>query len=253
MVQILFILVCIIGYRISVAQTDYVITLKGDSISGKVKHMNYGGGEKVQVTTDDGKKNIYSILQTKRFSLENELYEPVRVTQGYTYMKLLKRGYLSYYAFQMPSQTSWDGRYILKKDGSGMEVPNIGFKKQIIRFLEDCAEVRAGIESGKFTKANMNEVVDQYNACIDSNTVKTESEKKLSDKEIVWNELETAVRDASPFDGRMDAIEMITEVKSKVRQGEKIPNFLVEGIKDVLKDQSALQEPLKKALSALQN
>lgn len=250
MVQILFILLCLLSYHVGNSQTDYVITTKGDTVKGKLKYLSSTFEKKVQVTALDGKKHIYQITQTIAFKLGKDIYYPVRYNETYTYMKLLKSGYLGLYSFQLPNQINWDGRYLLKKDGKGVEVPNIGFKKVLTPFLSECPDVTARIASGELTKNKINDIIDQFNTCIDSNTVKR---IPVQSKANAWNELESHVRGLASFEQKTNALEMITEIKSKINRGERIPNFLTEGLKDSLKDQPTIKEVLEKALAELQN
>ncbi len=257
MMHVSFILICFSGAQLCGAQTDYVVTTKNDTIKGNVKYLNYGIEKKVQVTTMDNKKNVYSILQTIGFSMDQELYHAVRHSQGYAYMKVIKGGYLTLYAFQLPNQNLWDGRYLLKKDGTGMEVPNIGFKKQLKKFLSDCPEVTARIESGEYSKTKLNEMVDGYNQCIDLNTRNQKQAIQLSKEQTAkistWTQLENEVRNLSAFESQANALEMIDDIKTKINKGEKIPNFVTEGLKEALKNQSTIQNSLEKALQELKN
>ena len=256
MVQIFFLLICLIGYTIASAQTDYVATTKGDTIHGKVKYLNYGFEKKVQVVSD--RKTSYPILQTTGFMMDNEIYHTVKYAESYTYMKLVKGGYLSLYAFQLPNQITWDGKFLLKKDGAGFEIPNIGFKKNLKKFLSECPTVTDRIESGELGKSELEMIVDAYNQCIELNTksqtsatqpLKTENTGKLNS----WNQLEKDVKNLGDFQGSKDALEMIQEIKSKISNGEKIPNFLTEGLRETLKDQPSIQESLQKALGEIKN
>jgi hypothetical protein len=254
MVQVLCIVMCLLGYKLASGQSDYVVTVQGDTISGKVKYLNYGVEKKVQVILPDSKKEVYTILQTKGFFMDDEIYQTIRTLQGYTYMKLLKKGYLSLYAYQMANQVTWDGRYLMKKDGSGLDVPNIGFKKQVAKYLSDCPTVVGGIESGELTRTKVDEIIDTYNACIASNssTKNLNATNTATTKLDTWNTLETDVTNLTDFEGKSDALEMIHEIKGKVKVGDKVPNFLKEGLKDALKNQSTVQETLTKALQEVQ-
>lgn len=255
MAQLLLLFICLLAFHLGAGQSDYVVLTKGDTLRGKIKYLNYGVEKKVQVTTPDS-KNIYSILQTSAFSIEGELYHPVRIAQGYTFMKLQKPGYLSLYAFQLPNQMTWDGRYLLKRDGTGQEVPNIGFKKVMARFLNECEAVASKIESGDLTKGKLDEIINTYNDWIHSNSVSSipamQTSPEQSTKLSTWNQLETDVRNIGALESRDDALEMIQEIKSKIGKGERIPNFLIEGLKEILKDQPSVQEILQKALKEIE-
>jgi len=74
---------------------DILVTTKGDTLRGEVKPLIYGTDKKVQITEAGKKKAIYSLFQTKSYSLKGETYQPVKGPSGYTFMKLIKSGYLS--------------------------------------------------------------------------------------------------------------------------------------------------------------
>jgi hypothetical protein len=55
------------------------------------------------------------------------------------------------------------------------------------------------------------------------------------------------------FEDKATALEIINEIKIKIRRDEKIPTFLMDGLKESLKDQdSSIKEILEKALQQLQ-
>jgi hypothetical protein len=257
MIQILLMIVCLLAFQVASGQQDFVVLTQGDTLKGKVKFLNYGVEKKIQITTPDTKKTVYNILQTLSFSMGNDVYQPVRITQGYVYMKVIKSGYLSLFAFQLQDQSMWDGRYLLKKDGTGLEVPNIGFKRNMTKYLSECPTVSEKIESGELGKLEIEEIINQYNACIDRNTsmhnLIIENEKDQAEKLKPWTELENSLNNGGEFEDKATALEMINEIKIKLQREEKVPGFLVEGLKESLKDQDPpIKEILEKALQQLQ-
>lgn len=255
LLQLLLVVFCLFISKVASAQTDYVVTIKGDTIKGKVKYLNSGLDKRVQITPLNGKKIVYTVIQTTAFKLGADTYCPVRNVEGYVYMKLLKTGYLSLYAFQQPNQFTWDGRYLLKKDGQSIEVPNLGFKKTLTKFLSECSSVTVRILSGELTKTKMSEIIDQYNDCIDVNTKKSAVIQLIEQPEKInaWRALEKNINDLPAFEQKANALEMITEIKYKINKGEKIPNFLTAGLIDTLKDQPSVKEILDNALAELKN
>lgn len=246
----------VLGYSIASAQSDYVVTIKSDTLQGKVKLLNYGKEQSVQITPIEGKKKTYPILQTRGLSLEGQVYHPVRTINSYVYMKLLKKGYLSLYASQVPNQTGWDGRFFVKRDGTSLEIPNIGFKKNVSRFLSDCESIEAKLESGVLSKQNLEAIADEYNACLSTKTNKPTTvvvtapvEQKIVSS--AWAQLEKDVTALEGFSQKSDVLEMIRDIQTKLKRGEKIPGFLVNGLKDTLKDQATVKDALDKAVAEL--
>jgi hypothetical protein len=254
-IPVLIFLLFMLVYQCSRAQ-DYVVTSKRDTIHGTVKPILFGPEKKVQVITSDKKKTVLPITQTFSFSFDGEIYHPVRTEKGYVFMKLLKEGYLSLYAFQMENQMSYDGRYLLKKDGTKMEVPNLGFKKNLTKFVADCSVVADKVDSGELGKKELNQIIDEYNQCISARTSYTKTEiaknEEATKKISSWDTLEEKLKAEPEFAGKKDALDMVAEVKGKISRSEKVPNFLIDGLKNIL-GPTSLKAELDAAIKDLTN
>jgi hypothetical protein len=250
----LLLLVFLFSFANALAQ-GYVITVKGDTIKGEVKPVSFGLNSKVNIITSDKKKASFTLFQVKTFSFKDEMYRPVKGPEGYTFMKVKKDGYLSLYAFQLPNQMSFDGYFLTKLDGSGIEVPNLNFKKVMKNFLSECSIVVDKIERGDLGKRELNTIIDEYNACVKNNTINHEKfviqSKDQSKKISAWDALEENLKNQSDFEGKSNAIEMIADIKGKISRGEKVPNFLAEGLKNIL-NPTALKGDLELALKEMQ-
>jgi len=243
----------------AVAQ-DFLVNLQGDTIKGTVKALTYGPDIRVQVTEPGKKKTIYPFFKVKSFSADGAVYQPVKGPYGYAFMKLIKDGYLSLYSFQAPNQTQYDGMYLLKKDGDGIEVPNLTFKKGMRRFLEDCPVVADKIDSDVLNKKDLHKIIDEYNACIDNQTAYQKNvveEKPTREVKPVrpetasaWDALENKVKSQADFAEKENALEMISEIKNKISASQKIPNFLIEGLKSTL-NQDVFKAELENALKEI--
>jgi hypothetical protein len=252
MIQILMILLFVAGYMVASAQ-DFVVTLKGDTLHGKVKYFNgtgvrYAGANStyLQLLPKEGKKRTFKLLDVIAFKMNDDFYYTIKFQDSYSFMKVLQPGYLTLYAYQLEGQTTWDGRYFVKRDGTILEVPNLAFKKRVSQFLADCPDVVKKIEAGDLSRSNLKVLVEEYNACVQ---LKTFPKIEKSPAQLAWLNLETVVKNLSEFDKKKDALEMIQEVKNKLIKKENIPSFLISGIKDALKDQHSIQETLDAALA----
>lgn len=235
---------------------DFLVTTKGDTVAGKLKLLLFDAEKKVQVADASTAKTIYSIFQISSFRLKNETYKPVKGPTGFTFMKLLKEGYLSLLSFQPQNQVNYDGRYLLRKDGSGTEVPNLSFKKIMASFLSDCPSISAQIQSGELSKKDLEKIINGYNDCIEQKTIAQPVAQPASvvvDAQRIspWETLEQKVNGHEAFEGKENIQEMITEIKNKIYKQEKVPNFLLQGLKDGLTIPE-LQGDLNAAIQSLQ-
>ena len=252
-IHIVFLIIMLLVYKCADAQ-DYVVTSKGDSLIGEVKPLFYGVDKRVQLSQEGKKKVVYPMFQVRSFYFRGEVYQPVKGPEGWTFMKLQKAGYLSLYTYQLPNQVTFDGSFLVKMDGRGMEVPNISFKKAMQKFLSDCPPVAEKIDNGDLAKKDLNKIIDEYNACIDANTIdhgKVIAKQEVQEKVIgVWDVLEEKVKAEPDFEGKSNALDMITEIKGKVARSEKIPNFLIDGLKNTL-TQDVFKTDLENALKEI--
>lgn len=234
---------------------DYLVTTSSDTLRGEIRPLMFGPEKKVQVRTAEGKE-IYSILQTRYFVLDGVSYFPIRGPEGYTFMQLVKEGYLSLYRFQPEKSNVYSGTFLRKADGTGIELPNIGFKKQMTDFLADCEDVTSRIESGDLKKTDLDAIIDRYNACINSRTqgVREDIQVRVEAKSTLtlWNELEAAIEKEGNFENRETALEMVADIQNRIGRGEKVPNFIIQGLKSAIGDRPALTAPLDKALASLE-
>lgn len=232
---------------------DYVLTTKGDSLTGEVKPLIYGPEKKVQLSGPDRSKKTFSLFEVRAFSSKGETYHPVKGENGYVFMKLLQPGYLSLYAYQPENQVRFDGLFLRKADGENIVVPNLGFKKYLSAFLRDCPAISDKIKSGELGKKDLAALVQAYNLCIDNRSIdhnkiiagREEQTTKIS----VWDSLEEKIQ-AKDFSQKNDALEMITEIRKKIEREEKIPNFLLEGLKNSLQE-TGLTAELEQAIQEI--
>lgn len=253
----LFALFAILFSSAAAAQ-DYVITIQGDTIKGDVKALTYGADKKVQVTEPGKKRVIFPIFKIKSFNINGEMFQPVKGPKGYSFMKPVKTGYLSLFAFQEENQNTYGAMYLLKKDGSGMEVPNLAFKKGMSKFLADCSTVVDLIENEDLKKKDLHRIVDEYNACIENRP--SGARPLLAEQKVIttqptkdtsaWDKLEATVNAQADFPEKENALEMIKEIKSKLVASQKIPNFLVDGLKNAL-NQEVFKTDLENALAEI--
>lgn len=231
---------------------DYIITIKGDSITGAVKFVSYDLLDKVQISTD--KKKILTALQVREVQLAGETYKPQRSGNAIRFMKVLKSGYLSLFAFKPENQNLYDGRMLIKLDGKAMEAPNLGFKKAMAEFLSDCESVAEKIKSGEFGRKNLDGIIDAYNSCINEKTKTLSKESTISetskDKLSAIIALKGKIEKTTDSKSK-DALELLSDMETKVKKGEAVANYQIETLKSLLSSVPDVAKELEQVLSLL--
>lgn len=234
------------------SQSDFAVTSKGDTLKGEVKILSYGPNDQLQVRLNN-KKKVYSSTEIITVFDGGIFYKTVKLGGHYKYMKLLKSGFLSLYAFRMQNQTNYDGRYLLMRDGRGLEVPNLSFKKGLSNFLENCPSVSEAVKNGVLGKSDVELIVDRYNNCVIAKTEKEQVEIKVAKAQAASSrpidELIKQVTAAADFDTKQDALDLLNDLNGKTYRDEVLPNYLVKGLRASLQSQPLLAEELEKILA----
>ncbi len=245
----LFLLTCFGLIHLSKAQ-DYIITNKGDTIRGEIKLLSFDLLDRVQVKTGKEKKN-YTAKEVKICSIKEELYRPVGQDNAIRFMKVIKYGYLSLYAFNSPNLHTYDRRLLTKLDGTSMEVPNLLFTKIMVNYLEDCPTIREKIKSEDYGKKDLEKIVDEYNLCLDEKTRAAAAGAFTNPKLEALESLRSKVENLDSFSSKKDALDLIKDITQKVNNKEVIPNYLLEALKGYLGNQVEVREALESVLSKL--
>lgn len=238
------------------AQPDFVITSRADTVFGEVRILSYDLIDRVQVEVAK-KKESYTALQVLAIQKEGILYKPVKYENKIVFMQLLKPGYLSLYAFRIQGQSTYDGRFLVKLNGTSQELPNIAFKKLLSGFLEDCESVSSQIKEGQLTRKDIDSIIDQYNLCMENKTISTLQAKPIEQPVPQVNEKTQAVAEfikkveAQEFESKTDALDLLKDIQIRAGKNEPIPNYLTEGLKTYLSKVPVLQDELNSLLTLL--
>lgn len=222
---------------------EYLITLKGDTIKGKLKIEKIGKEKKIYLTDINKKKSVFSMFQFREATIKGEKYVPFKRGDVFDIVKVLQSGYLSLYSFQMESQQTYDGLYLAKRDGEAIEVPNLQFKKQVSKLVDDCPEVKIKVESKEFKRSDLSKIISEYNTCIESKTeasyLKQVPEKRNLHNDEKWIALKNKIEE-SQLTEKTNLLEMLEEIKTKKSKGEKIPNFLINSFSSGISNNNEL-------------
>ncbi len=234
----------------SIAQDqEYAITLKNDTIYGKVIITSYqGSGQQIMIKNGKKKTNL-KVYQVKSLSTKKGTYHTLKIRGQYQLAKLEQEGYLSYYKFSgNPSSASlsFDTSILVKRSGEQKEVPNLGFKKHIGKFLSDCENAKNKFEAGEYGRNDLSTVINDYNQCIADRTSKINSKQaqvvKQVNKADQVNSIKEAVNSSSTISDKAEVLEMLSDVQAKLKAGEKIPNYLIGALKEKLATESKLTQ-----------
>lgn len=249
--------ICLIAFiwifQSSSAQ-DYLVTTKGDTLRGEIKLLSFDLLDRIQVKKGKS-KSVYTALETKSCLLKGEIYRPLKQDNAIRFMKVIKNGYLSLYAFNPPNQHTYSGRLLAKLDGTSMEVPNLLFTKIMVSYLDDCPTIKEKIKREDYGKKDLEKIVDEYNGCLDEKTraaaptaaVAASVNPKLNALES----LKTKIESVENFPSKTDALDLIRDITQKVANNEVIPNYLLEGLKGYLGNQPSLKDVLDQVLAQL--
>jgi hypothetical protein len=235
---------------------DYVITLQGDTLKGKVRILSMEPIDQVQVIVGK-KKTTLPALKAQAVFFDQQWYRPAQYLQTIKFMKVIKSGFLNLYSFKPPNQNTYGGFLLVKRGGQSTEVPNLGFKKIMSGFLTECPAVSDDIKEEKLKRKDLDKIIDLFNACIDAqkkgNVVLLQpltdasTEKKLSEVETFRKKVEAL----DVFSAKKDVLDILNDIKEKLEKQESIAPYLYGVLKTHLAGHPAMTEDLEKLIASL--
>jgi preprotein translocase subunit SecE len=234
------------------AQTDYLINTRGDTIRGQISFLQLGTIDQVQVK--GAKRQSISAVQVREVYLKGKRYKPVQFAGAIKFMQILTEGYLSLLAFQPPGLMTFDGRLLQKRDGVAMEVPSLGFKKQMSNFIKEYDEMAKQITDGTLDRKDLDKIISGYNEFISGKTASVKAQSQLAEKQKskleLLDELKSEI-EKTEMPNKQDALDMVADVGEKINGNKPLPNYLVQLLKSKVSNQTALEGKLNLLLEGL--
>lgn len=229
--------------HLSISQ-EYIITIKGDTLRGEITielpNDNY---DEVFITTDDEKIRLkaYQLIKLVKDSVT---YKPVKFADKYHLMKLISDGYLSHYQYRNGTY-DFGVNFLLKADGDGFDVPNLGFKKSMSEFVDECEPLSNKILNKELGRNDLNEIVSEYNNYIQKNTLKSKlNVNAVMDSQHPAIKMLNELKEEIPQDNT-ELNTLINDMLSKLVAGNSVPGYLISALKDQTNDIPELKEKVE--------
>ncbi|MEQ6118074.1 hypothetical protein [Reichenbachiella sp. MALMAid0571] len=244
-------LICFVSSAYS-QDKDYAVSMQADTIKGKMNIIDNPLSGHSLVVKAGKKKEQYPSYKISHLYKNGDTYHVAKIEGKYQFIKLIQEGFLSLYRYSPSDQQSaqmFQGSILITKDGRQKVVPNLGFKKQLAEFLEDCKSVSIKIENGELNKKDLTEIIDEYNACVPQDYT-----AKPGDivEEIVYipdtskiDELISGVKSDADLSSNKELLEILEDLKKRKENGDDVPGYL----SNILKNNLQGKEDLLKLLT----
>ena len=234
------------------AQADYLVNTRGDTLKGQISFQLVGNLE--QALVKGVKRETFSAVVVREVFLKGNRYKPVQYAGTIKFMQIISDGYLSLLAFQPQGIMNYDGRLLQKRDGSVLEVPSLGFKKQMSSFLKDHDPLAKKITDGTLDRKDLDKIISEYNQFIAGKTnavaVQSKIEMKQKSKLELLNDLKTEI-DITALESKADVMDMLADVEEKIKGNKPLPNYLVQALKGRISNQALVQSKFEILMEAL--
>lgn len=231
---------------------DWLVTTSADTLKGEIAiELPMERYEELTIKNDDGKQR-FKAYQIIEFEYKGQMYKTVKHAGVYRIMLVESDGYLSQFRYRADQGFEFSSIFLLKTDGESLEVSNLTFKRSLSKFLEDCQTVVDGLENKKYKRSDLDQIVADYNACIDkktSNALATQNTPKAPVQIAQVNHPGISIIESiqKKIDNTGDLNAMLNDIKSKLSKGENVAGYL----KSALKEQAAGQENIKEEVDQL--
>ena len=227
-----------------------IVTTAGDTYTGKVSiDIPSQYFESVTIKTEEDKFTFkaHEVLEIYK---DDKKYVPIWVDNRYKIMRVDSEGYVGLFSYREGSAYDFGYRYLYKRDGSGIPVPNLGFRNSLSKYMEDCPELAEDIKSGKYKKGELDKILTEYNQCIDRNTLKS----KLEVGEVIdaENPAIAKIEEIKETTDNDELITLLSDIQTKVAQGKAIPGYLLGALRDYAQTSEALSTDIGALIEMLQ-
>lgn len=203
---------------LSIAQEDYVVTLKGETIEGKVNFEQGQYYDKVVVRSSEGKQK-FNVFQLKSINKDGNSYEKVSYNKKQCVGQIIVKGTVSFYKVIPDGGNDFSESYLVMSSGESIIVPNISFKKNVLRFFGSCQAVVEKIESKEFTSSNLDKMVEFYNStCTDSDSAPVKETPPPAPPKKERPKLS-------------ELSQLLLDIQTKLDNNETVPTYLIEALK----------------------
>ena len=156
----------------AIGQSEYLITLKGDTLYGKIFISSLKSIGDITVKTE--KENVVvSANMVDRLIIKDVLYKPVNYANTKRMAQIFEEGYLSHIGIRQEGSGLYNHQLLYKETGEHLIVSNLGFKKRLSNFLQECAPLIANLETGVIKANQIQDMVRFYNNSCSQSTINT--------------------------------------------------------------------------------
>lgn len=227
------------------AKENWVVTLKNDTIYGKIGFVIRGAYEMDELTVKKGKeKHKFKPIELKRINKAGNEYVPLKIDGKYQFALVISEGYLSYYKFVNPDSNAYEDfsqSILTKMDGTSVQLSNIGFMKSVRKYLSDCQPLENKIKNSEYKPKDIDDVIIYYNEWIDSRSLKQEPENSVNlDQAALISSIISKVEADEELSKNSELLEMLNDVKGKIKNGKSVPGYLKNGVIDGLNGNESL-------------
>jgi hypothetical protein len=117
-------------------------------------------------------------------------------------------------------------------------------------YLEDCSALSEKLQNGDIGKSSIEEIVDQYNTCLTKEkpapavTQAPAPESPTQTKQLeAIQQLITKIKTLE-FATRQDALDILSDIESKVTRNENVANYQLDGLRSTLREQTTITQDL---------
>ncbi|WP_425390544.1 hypothetical protein [Ekhidna sp.] len=194
---------------VSMAQEDYLITLKGDTIKGDIDIYQSTFYDEVQLKNDNG-KTTFKAYQVKLVRMDDQAYEPIAYSNRKVMAQVVTKGSLSLYLTRQEKEINFETR-VLYKDDEALEIGNIGFRNILTEYLNDCPILTRQLENKEINPNELDYIVTTYNTkCANDSVDKTTT---------------------TDFSELKELSQLLADIITRIDQNEEVPSYMINALK----------------------
>lgn len=242
--------ICLISIS-NLAAQDSLFTTRGEAFYGKVMlYKNRFQQEEVSMKIDK-KKRTFRIVEIERYVQEGEAYKSIFALGAYKIGKVISENeYLSQYLY-MPTgygkRAPFSQIILIKKNGNYLDLPkSIGFSSSVSQYLDNCPTVSQKVKDRTLGRKDIEVIIAEYNGCM---AVKTEVGIDLDTFKGKVTVFRLKLQESAKVNNKKAVRAMLKDFETKYNQQDEIPEYLINGLTEAIKDDLELTSIFKELLA----
>lgn len=214
----------------ALCQEDYVVTLEGDTIVGKINFRRDDLFDIVSIKNESGKQELRAYQTRSAGTAKNQFFS-IQYQNRSVFGQLISRDVLSRFYVMPDGSNQFRDEILVKRDQKAMSLTSIGLRKRLINFLSECSVLTKQLQQRELQASDIEQVISVYKEQCSNQSSLLEANKKIESELLEFATL-------------------LIQIQERFDSNEAIPQYMLDALKRT--DLSQMQEQIEELVRKIE-